>query len=94
MMINSDEVLAYVGLASMTFYYIGKFTEYARKDGTYELRREIRASYRENERLRQELFTAGIALGAERHPASRALPELSVKVERPHLSLIKSEKSS
>lgn len=94
MMINSDEVIAYVGVASMAFYYIGKFTEYARRDGSYELRRELRASYRENERLREELFTAGLALGAECHPAHRALPQLSVQVERPNLSLVKSEKTS
>ena len=76
-------------LTALAFGYIGGFTQFAKRGGTYDLKQELRRERRDNEALRELLYAQRNTAG--NHPAGKALA--AVTAERQHLSLVKSESS-
>jgi hypothetical protein len=52
---DSDQFFSTVGLVALSFSYIGSYYQYAKAEGTYELKRELRREQRQNEQLREIL---------------------------------------
>lgn len=87
MMIDVRVLLVLVVLALLLGMLIGGAIEFCQRGGTYDLRQELRASYRQSELLREELYRRDV-LGTANHPAGRARVSVT---SRPHLSLITNE---